>query len=267
VDETRRTWLGSMPDAYERGLVDAVFRPFAVDLASRVAARSPRRVLELAAGTGVVTQELMSAVPTAEVTATDLNTSMVELGRRQVPGATWQEADAMDLPFADAQFDLVACQFGAMFFADKPAAFAEGRRVLVDGGRFVMNVWDAVDKHDFQAALIAAVHAAFPDDPPTFMESLPHGYADVDAVMTDLSAAGLRVMTIESVTLVGRATSARVLAEGYCRGTPLRAEIEARRELAAATDVVAREMERRLGTGAVTGRMSAWVVEAQRDPS
>ena len=263
----RRTWLGSMPDAYERGLVDAVFRPFAVELASRAAARTPQRVLELAAGTGVLTEELLRSVPAAEVTATDLNASMVELGRRRVPVARWREADAMDVPFADAQFDLVACQFGAMFFPDKGAAFAEIRRVLVDGGVLVMNVWDTLDKHDFQAALVAGVHSAFPDDPPTFMESLPHGYADVDAVIADLAAAGFRAVTVDSVMLQGRAASARQLAEGYCRGTPLRAEIEARGSLTVATDVVAQEMERRLGTGGVTGRMTAWVVEARPEPT
>lgn len=171
----------------------------------------------------------------------------------------------MDLPFADAQFDLVACQFGAMFFPGKHAAFAEIRRVLVDGGAFVMNVWDTLDKHDFQAALVAGVHSAFPDDPPTFMESLPHGCADVDAVVADLAAAGFQAVTVDSVTLQGPA-SARQLAEGYCRGTPVRAEIEARGELTAATDVVAQEMERRLGTGGVTGRMTAWVVEARPEP-
>lgn len=266
MDETGRVWLGSMPDAYEHGLVDAVFRPFAVELASRIAARSPGRVLELAAGTGVLTQELLRAASAAEVTATDLNASMVELGRRQAPAATWQEADAMSLPFADGQFDLVACQFGAMFFPDKRVAFAEARRVLRPDGVFVMTVWDALDTHDFEAALVAGLRSAFPDDPPTFMEALPHGYADVDVAVADLVAAGFRGLTVESVTLTGRATSARALAEGYCLGTPLRAEIEARGDLATATDVVAREMERRLGAGAVTGRMTAWVVEAAPDP-
>jgi SAM-dependent methyltransferase len=263
VDETRRAWLGSMPVAYERGLVDAVFRPFAVDLVRRIAARSPRRVLELAAGTGVLTQELLRAVPAAEVTATDLNRAMVEIGRQQVPVATWREADAMDLPFADARFDLVACQFGAMFFPDKRLAFAEVRRVLLDGGAFVMSLWDTLDKHDFQAALVAGVRSAFPRDPPTFMEALPHGYADVEAAIADLAAAGLHAETLDSVTLVGRAASARDLAEGYCLGTPLRAEIEERGDLTTATAIVAEEMRRRLGAGPVTGRMTAHVIEAR----
>src|SRR4051794_8068268 len=110
-----------MPEAYEKRLVPTVFGPFAVDLAARVAARAPARVLELAAGTGALTRELARAVPQAEVTATDLNDAMVDFGRARVPGATWRQADAMRLPFDDGSFDVVACQFGVMFLPDKPA--------------------------------------------------------------------------------------------------------------------------------------------------
>lgn len=111
MEDTVRRWAGSMPKAYARWLVPTVFEPFAVDLARRVSAHHPRRVLELAAGTGVLTREITRACASAEVTATDLNVAMVDLGRR-VPGATCRQADAMDLPSDDAQFDLVVCQFG-----------------------------------------------------------------------------------------------------------------------------------------------------------
>jgi SAM-dependent methyltransferase len=238
-----------------------VFQPFGVDLARRVSAHAPARVLELAAGTGVLTRELVAVLGAAEVTATDLNDAMVDFGRSRTPGA-WQRADAMDLPFSDGEFDLVACQFGAMFFPDKPAAFAEVRRVLTPDGTFVLNTWATVDTHDFQAALVAGLERAFPEDPPTFMVSVPHGYADVDVVITDLRAGGLDCVAVESVTLEGRASSAAGVATGYCTGTPLRPEIEARGDLATITAVVAREMEARLGAGAVTGRMTANVFEA-----
>src|SRR4051812_28958472 len=99
-----RVWSDTMAVAYERYLVPAVFRPFARDLARRVAGRRPRRMLELAAGTGVLTTELARAMPATEITATDLNGSMVELGRDRAPGAAWRVADAMRLPFDDGQF-------------------------------------------------------------------------------------------------------------------------------------------------------------------
>jgi SAM-dependent methyltransferase len=266
TDEKERLWVDSMPEAYERGLARTVFHPFAVDLARRVSARAPHRVLELASGTGVLTRELLATVASAEVTATDLNDAMVEFGRQRAPDAAWRQADAMHLPFDAGQFDLIACQFGVMFFPDKPAAFAEARRVLTPEGTLLLSTWGTVDTHDFQAALVAGLERAFPKDPPTFMVSIPHGYADVDVVVADLRAGGLYCVAVESVTLEGRAASAADVAEGYCTGTPLRPAIEARGDLANTTAVVTREMEARLGTGTVTGRMTAHVIEAAPAP-
>src|SRR5438552_2702839 len=151
-----------MPEAYERWLVPTVFRPFAVDLARRVAARASRRILELAAGTGVLTRELLATITDAEVTATDLNQPMIDLGRRHTPGAEWRQADAMHLPFQPEEYDVVVCQFGVMFFPDRPATFAESRRVLSPDGRLLFNVWGDLETHDFQAALVAALAVAFP---------------------------------------------------------------------------------------------------------
>jgi SAM-dependent methyltransferase len=187
---------------------------------------------------------------------------MVDFGRERLPGAAWRQADAMDLPFGAGQFELIACQFGVMFFPNKPAAFAEARRVLTPEGTLLLSTWDTLDTHDFQAALVAGLERAFPENPPTFMVSGPHGYTDLDTVVTDLRAGGLHCVTIESVTLEGHAASAAALAAGYCTGTPLQPAIEARGDLASTTAVVAKEMEARLGTGAVTGRMTARVIEA-----
>jgi SAM-dependent methyltransferase len=172
----------------------------------------------------------------------------------------------MALPFDDGQFDLMACQFGVMFFPDKPAAFAETRRVLTHEGTVLASTWAPIETHDFQAALVAGLERAFPDDPPTFMVAVPHGYADLDIVVSDLRAGGLDCVTVESVTLEGHAASAADLAVGYCTGTPLRPAIEARGDLVATTAVVAKEMEVRLGAGAVTGWMTAHVIEATPAP-
>lgn len=258
-----RLWLDSMPAAYDRWLGPSVFRPFAVDLARRAACLRPRRVLELAAGTGVLTQELIRAMPAADVTATDLNVAMVEFGSARV-AAAWQQADAMSLPFIDGSFDLVVCQFGVMFFPDKPAAFAEAGRVLTPGGRLLFNTWDAVNAHGFQWALVESLQKVFPANPPTFIVTTPHGYADVVVVVADLTAGGLEQISSESVTLYGSARSAADIAEGYCTGTPLRMEIEARADLKVATAAVKHQMTARLGSGAVTAAMTAHVFEARR---
>ncbi len=250
-----------MPEAYDRWLGPAIFRPFAVDLAARVARYQPSRLLEIAAGSGVLTRELVAASPAGQVTATDLNPAMVSLGAERVPTARWEQADAMRLPFPDGCFDLVVSQFGVMFFPDKPAAFAEARRVLGPGGHLVFNTWDAVGTHDFAAALVAGLDLAFPGDAPTFVVGVPHGYSDRDQVVRDLAAGGLEIVTVESLALEGHAGSAADVAAGFCMGTPLRTAIEARADLTATLAVIAEEMGRRLGPGPVTARMKAYVFE------
>jgi SAM-dependent methyltransferase len=262
-----RRWDASMPQAYERFLVPVVFEPFAIELARRVRALAPSAVLELAAGTGVLTRELVARPDAAaEVVATDLNTPMVELGRERAPEATWRQADAMDLPFDDQTFDVVACQFGVMFFPDGRHAFTEARRVLRASGAFVFNAWDTVASHDFEAALVVALTQVFADDPPTFMTSVPHGYSDPQVITDDLRAAGFANVSIERVTLEGRAASAADLAVGYCTGSPVRAEIEARGDLAATTAAVSELLTASLGDGPLTGRMTAHVVTALMAP-
>ena len=252
-----------MPEAYERWLAPTVFHPFAVDLARRALSHAPKRVLELAAGTGVLTRELVGGLPQADVTATDLNPAMVDFGRQATSGATWRQADALDLPFQAGEFDLIACQFGVMFFPDKPAGFSQARRVLTAEGTFIFNMWAAIDTHEFEVAVVAALEQMFPNDPPTFLASVPHGYANSELAIADLVRAGLRCVDAQTVTLEGRAESVADLAAGYCTGTPLRDEIEARGDLEATATVVAEEMERRLGRGPVTAKMTAHIIEAK----
>jgi SAM-dependent methyltransferase len=252
-----------MSAAYDEYLVPAVFQPYADDLASRVAGHQPQVLLELAAGTGVLTRDMMASLPGVQVTATDLNVAMVDVGSVRVPAATWRQADAMQLPFDDASFDLVACQFGVMFFPDRPATYAGVSRVLRPGGHFLFNCWGPLATHDVETTVIAALGESFPDDPPNFLARVPHGYHDADLVAADLSTAGFADVHIESVELDCTARSAADLAYGYCRGTPLRPEIEARGDLEATTRAVATALKRRFGTGRVVGRMAALVVSAE----
>ena len=260
-DDADRLWVGSMPEAYDRFLGPVVFRPFAEDLAARVARLKPRRALELAAGTGQLTRELSRTLAETELIATDLNDAMVRYGADQVPAARWERADAQQLSFPDETFDLIVCQFGVMFFPDKRAAFAEARRVLAPGGRLVFNTWDSVEKHDFSRALVAGLEQAFPADPPRFVVAVPHGYADPAAVEADLVAVGFICEATQSVTLEGVGSAADV-ATGFCTGTPLRAEIEARADLEETTEFIAERMTAQLGAGPVRGRMAAYVFQA-----
>jgi SAM-dependent methyltransferase len=251
-----------MPEVYDRHLGAAVFRPFARDLARRAALLGPSRVLEIAAGTGVLTAELLAASPGAQVTATDLNPAMVEAGAQRVPQARWQPADASDLPFPDGAFDLVVCQFGVMFLPDKPRAYREFARVLAPGGHVLVNTWDRIETHGFDRVVVEALERVFPGDVPPFLAKVPHGYADPEIVRGHLQEAGYQVDLVETVMLEGHAASAADVATGFCTGTPLRGEILARSDLDATTSTMRTEMTALLGDGPVSARMSAHVVLA-----
>jgi SAM-dependent methyltransferase len=258
-------FAGSVPAIYDEHLVPMIFQHYATDIANRVRARSPARILEIAAGTGVVTRALAAATPAStSIVATDLNPAMLE--RAAAVGTSrpvaWQPADAMRLPFPDGAFDAVVCQFGVMFFPDKAKAFAETRRVLAPGGFFIFNVWDRIAENDFAEVVLAALASVFPADPPRFMERTPHGYHDTDLVARDLAAGGFtRAPEIFTVAARSRAVSARTVAMAYCQGTPWRNEIEARdaARLGEATDASAVALAARFGQGAVDGKMQAHV--------
>ena len=261
---------GSIPAFYERYLVPLIFAPYAADLAARALQQPASHVLEVAAGSGVVTRALAAALPAdVSIMATDLNEPMLEHAARIGTSrpVDWRQADAMHLPFADASFDLVVCQFGAMFFPDKATAFAEARRVLRPGGRFLFNVWDRIEDNEFADVVTAAMARLFADDPPRFLARTPHGYHDRATIIADLAAAGFGDVP-EFTTLIetSRAESAQLVAMAYCQGTPLRNEIENRdaSRLEEATAFATEALEQRFGAINLSGRIQAHVICAKR---
>src|SRR5947208_1317678 len=118
--ESDKLFAGSIPENYDRYMVPLIFEPYAVDLARRVGELAPGAVLEVAAGTGVVTRVLAPKLPDgARYVVTDLNQAMLDYAEsQQGPDGRieWRQADAMALPFEDGAFEVVCCQFGAMFF-------------------------------------------------------------------------------------------------------------------------------------------------------
>jgi len=224
--------LGSIPELYDTYLVPMIFEEFADDLAGRVAALAPENVLETAAGSGVVTRALAARLPpSAHYVVTDLNQPMIDHAQRQQGPDNrikWQQADALSLPFADASFDLVLCQFGVMFFPDKVAGYREARRVLKPGGRFLFSVWDHIGVNEFADVVTQTATAVFPEDPPQFMARTPHGYHDLGEIRKHLADAGFADPSISTITKSSPAPSPRHAAVAYCEGTPLRGEIEAR---------------------------------------
>ncbi len=261
---TDASWVDDMPRVYDEALGPALFAPWAGLVAAAAAALAPRRVLELAAGTGIATAALVRALPGAQVTATDLNPAMVAHGALRVPAAAWRQADAQRLDVRDASVDLVVCQFGVMFFPDRPGAYAEAARVLVPGGSLLLAVWDDVAGSTFTRALVSALAAVLPEQTPDFVVRVPHGYADPRRISADLAAGGLRVQACERLVPRGPAPSARRLAEGFCLGTPLRSALQQRGRLEDLVPAVADELAARLGPGPLEGDLAGFLVRAVR---
>ena len=266
--EADKVFSGSIPENYDRGMVPLIFEPYAADLARRAAALSPSAVLETAAGTGVVTRALAPKLsPGASYTVTDLNQPMLDYAASHQPPdtrITWRQADALALPFEDAAFDLVCCQFGAMFFPDRVAGYREAKRVLKPGGHFLFNVWDRIEENVFADDVTNALAQLFPNDPPLFMARTPHGYHDTALIRRELEAAGFSRVTIETKAEQSRAPSPRLPAVAYCQGTVLRTEIEARDAggLEAATDHAESVIAEKHGRGAVSAKIQAHVIVA-----
>jgi ubiquinone/menaquinone biosynthesis C-methylase UbiE len=267
MSETDKVFAGSIPENYDRHLVPLIFEPFAADIAQRAAALSPSAVLEIAAGTGVVTRALAPRLTNASYVVTDLNQSMLDYAAsRQPPDSRikWHQADAQALPFENAAFDLVICQFGAMFFPDRTSGYREARRVLKPGGHFLFSVWDRIEENVFADDVTNALARMFPNDPPRFLARTPHGYHDTALIRSELEEAGFSRVVIETRAEQSRASSPRLPAVAYCQGTLLRSEIEARDagKLESATDYVASAIADRHGRGEVAAKIQAHVIVA-----
>src|SRR3954451_1743139 len=265
---TDTVFAGSIPSIYNRYMVPLIFRPYAELVAERAKALRPLRILETAAGTGVVTEALHRALPDAEIVATDLNMPMLDEAKQRVGGAnvTFRQADALELPFDDQSFDLVACQFGVMFFPDKVKGNTEAHRVLRHGGHYLLVIWDSIDRNLATRVAGGAVAKLFPDDSAAFYERIPFRYHDRTLIESDLRAAGFATVEIETVELRSRAPTARNVAIGLTQGTPMRSEIEklGPEALAAATEAAEQALREFEGPDGFDAPMSAHIVTATK---
>jgi SAM-dependent methyltransferase len=268
MPEGDKVFAGSVPENYDRYLVPLIFQSYAEDMAKCVALRAPKTVLETAAGTGVVTRAVAATLSAdAAYTATDLNQPMLDQARSQLSGDArirWRHADAQALPFDDASFDVVCCQFGAMFFPDRIKSYQEAKRVLKPGGVFIFSVWDRLSENVFASEVTDALAEFFPDDPPRFLARTPYGYHGTALIRYELQEAGFSQTRIRTSEGISRAPSPRHPAIGFCQGSPLRGEIEERDPdgLEAATDHAAKAIAARHGEGAVSAKIQAHVIEA-----
>ncbi len=224
-------FAGAIPEYYDSALGPHLFIDFAADLARRAAATKPGRILETAAGTGIVTRMLRDALPgSARLVASDLNPPMLAVARRKFDAAEkveFQQADATALPFDDGAFDTIVCQFGVMFFHDKDKGYREAYRVLGRGGCYHFNVWDLFDFNPFARISHDTVGGFFNGDAPAFF-TVPFGYHRIDEIKSSLLAAGFTELAVHVRKIEKAITTARQFAEGLVLGNPIIEEIRAR---------------------------------------
>lgn len=269
MSEANARFLGTIPELYDRHLGPVIFEPYAADLARRVAAAAaaPATVLEVACGTGILTQQLRAHLPaTARLVATDLNQPMIDYARVK-PGAPsgvdWRTADAAALPFASASFAALVCQFGLMFVPDKEAPFREARRVLAKDGLFAFNVWDGFEHNPFGRIAHETIASFFPANPPNFYQ-VPFGFHDADVLRHFLDVSDFGQVQLEWVTLETHSPSARSFAVGLVKGNPVSIDIQ---ERGAALDPIVDALEAALtragGDHPFRSTMRALVVTAR----
>jgi len=222
---------GDIPRNYDQGLGPVIFAGYAADIAHRAASAAPSRVLETASGTGIVTRALRDALPVeAHVAATDLNVDMLEIARakfRAEEQVAFQPADATALPFHDALFDAVICQFGVMFFPDKDKSYREIHRVLAPGGRYLFSIWDSHRYNPFGRIAHEVIGSFFPADPPKFYE-VPFSYFLIDPIKESLIAAGFGGIEVSVIRQQRPVADFAAFARGVVFGNPVLDQIRLR---------------------------------------
>ena len=223
-------YVGNVPQHYDQNLGPLLFSDYAADLARRIATLNPRRVLETAAGTGIVTRALRDALPAnANLTATDLNAPMLDIAAtkfRPSEAVEFRTADATALPFADSSFDAVVCQFGVMFFPDKDKSYREAIRVLATGGHYVFSIWDSHRHNPIGRIAHEVIGGFFPADPPQF-QSVPFAYR-FEPIKESLIDAGFASISATILRSQKKVADFAMLARGLVYGSPIIDQLQQR---------------------------------------
>ncbi|WP_108260020.1 class I SAM-dependent methyltransferase [Mangrovicoccus ximenensis] len=231
MSEKAAEFIGDIPTHYDAGLGPVLFADFGDKLVAEACKGSAAKVLELAAGTGIVSRKLRDCLPgESSMLVTDLNAPMLDVARQKFSegeNVDFKVANAMELDCRDDAFDLMVCQFGVMFFPDKPASFREAARVLEPGGRYVFNVFSAMQENPYSLIAYGVPAQFFPGTPPGFYK-IPFHYGNPEKVRQDLATAGWRDVKNETIRLSKKIVDPEGFARGLVFGNPLIDEIRSR---------------------------------------
>ncbi|MBN9131820.1 MAG: methyltransferase domain-containing protein [Nitrosospira multiformis] len=260
-------YVGDVAIAYDRDLGPVLFEHYAIDIARRATGRSVRHMLEIAAGTGIVTRHLRDVLPEdALLSAIDISDAMMDIARAKFlphEQVAFQVADATALPFENEAFDAAVCQFGVMFF-DKEAAFREVYRVLKRGGQYLFSVWDSRRYNPFASLTFEVLKQFFPSNPPRFLED-PVSSFEIDPIKEILIRSGFGRIVISVQTREYDIQDVPAFARGlvFC---PVIEEIRERGgvEPEEIVEVLAEALTREYGSNPARYPMQAILFEAEK---
>lgn len=188
---------------YDTFFVPALFAEWAPRMADAAGLDVGQQILDVACGTGLFARVALPRVlPDGSVSGLDCNPDMLAVAHQQEPRIDWQLGHAEALPYADNSFDAVACQFGLMFFDDRPTALQEMWRVLRPGGPLVIAVWDTLERTPGYAAMAALLQRLFGEQIADELRA-PFVLGDPDELRDVFAAA--RISEIELTSIIGKA--------------------------------------------------------------
>lgn len=261
------SFAGTVPANYEKYLGPFLFEPYALDMAGRLQDKQYPAILEIACGTGRVTNHLSTSVQHDTLTATDLNPDMIEVAKKIVPNPAirWMTADAVALPFDDHSFDAVVCQFGIMFFPDKLKGLQEMHRVLKAGGKLIFNTWDKLENLPAVHLGRKVIDSFFETDPPEFY-NIPFSMHDDNELKALMQDAKFKNIKISLVIKEGVSASAADLARGMVEGSPMYVSIIEKNP--ALVEPMKEQVEKvvgeKFGHKPLKCHLQAWVCEGEK---
>jgi SAM-dependent methyltransferase len=233
---------------------------------------SADHVLDVGCGTGAATRDLARAASDGEVIGIDLSTRMLELARTRsaaegLANVTFVRGDAQVFPFEPQALDLVVSSFGAMFFNDPVAAFANLAGAQREGGTIALLAWRTLQENEWLMSLRGAISVGreLPTPPPDAPS--PFSLADPTRVRSILAAAGFDSIEIEPIDelidLGADAPDALAFAKTMGIVEGLTEGLDADDRAKAVTNLERLFNERETADGVLLGS-AAWIITARK---